>query len=384
MNARTPYRTAATQALTALALLLIAGCASNAAMNTPEDGRRGDKEAASQLYAGQPAVVHATEYPVASAAEGVARGDDAWRQGKLDLAVYLYVQSLAYDATAPEPFLKIGAIHERLGNHALAEKAFALALERDPDNAAANERLGLLYLQSQKNDAAQALFEHAIAVDPNRWQSHNGLGIAADRRRDFTAAIAHYDTAHVLEPRAAAVVNNRGYSRYLTGDFRGAEGDFREALRLGALAGTWTNLGKAQASQTRYAEALESLLHETDIAQAYNLLGEVALERGNFVAAQKYFKLAISASPRYFQAARGNLALAEERSAKPAQHPIRFARNDANVYAKGSVIGTVTRGVNVSVLHTQGNYSLVKYRDQGGVERTGWVFSSSLGDGASL
>ena len=35
-----------------------------------------------------------------SAAEGVQRGDEAWRQGKLDLAVYLYVQSLAYDATA--------------------------------------------------------------------------------------------------------------------------------------------------------------------------------------------------------------------------------------------------------------------------------------------
>ena len=61
---------------------------------------RGNRTAAGELYAGQPPVVHATEFPVESAAEGVARGDKAWRAGKLDLAVYLYVQSLAYDATS--------------------------------------------------------------------------------------------------------------------------------------------------------------------------------------------------------------------------------------------------------------------------------------------
>ena len=60
--------------------------------------------------------MHATEYPGRRRRPRASqRGDDAWRQGKLDLAVYLYVQSLAYDATAAGPFLKIGAIHEQLG-----------------------------------------------------------------------------------------------------------------------------------------------------------------------------------------------------------------------------------------------------------------------------
>jgi len=315
----------------ALPLVVLAGCAGQAANTTP-DTARGDKQAARELYGGQPAVVHATEYPVGSAAEGIARGDDAWRQGKLDLAVYLYVQSLAFDATDPAPFLKIGAIHERLGNRELAAKAFGFALERDPGNAGAAERLGLLYLESQRNQAAQALFERAIALDADRWQSHNGLGIAADRRSDFTAAITHYDKALVLAPGAAKVMNNRGYSRYLAGDLVGAGADFKEAIRLGAQAGVWTNLAKVQAQQTHYAEALESFLKETDLAHAYNLLGETATENGDYAAAQKYFTSAIAASPRYFDAAQENLALANERLANPGVNATQVARTDTNGY----------------------------------------------------
>ncbi|MDH5580211.1 MAG: tetratricopeptide repeat protein, partial [Betaproteobacteria bacterium] len=106
----------------ALLIMLLAGCATQLNRSPAAAGAtQGDKNAASQLYAGQPAIVHATEFPVGSAAEGIQRGDAAWRAGKLDLAIYLYVQSLAFDASDPEPFLKIGSIHEQLGNRALAE-----------------------------------------------------------------------------------------------------------------------------------------------------------------------------------------------------------------------------------------------------------------------
>ena len=178
--------------------------------------------------------MHATEFPVESAAEGVARGDTAWRAGKLDLAVYLYVQSLAYDATSAAPFLKIAAIHEQLGNRALAEKAFELALERDPANAGACERLGLLYLESKQDEAAERLLQAAVRKDPQRWRSYNGLGILADRRSEYASAEQHYDRAHLLQPNNASVINNRGYSHYLAGKLLAAEADLRYAVQLGA------------------------------------------------------------------------------------------------------------------------------------------------------
>jgi Flp pilus assembly protein TadD len=364
----------------------LAGCAALA--ERPEAGAPDPSEraAARQLYEGEPAVMHATEYPVTSAAEGIARGDEAWRKGDLDLAVYLYVQSLAYDAKNPAPLQKIGAIHEKRGNRTLAARAFEMALKLDPDSAATNERLALIYMQDGHPGPARALFERAISKDPKRWQSHNGLGILADRRQDYAAAIPHYDAALELQPQAAIVRNNRGYSRYLAGDFAGAEADCKAALELGGVAGTWSNLARAQARQGRYADALESLLREHEAAQAYNLLGEVVLEGGDVVAAQTYFTQAISASPRYFQAAQDNLALARARQVAPGAEPVRIARTDANVYgteAKEAVIAVVKRGAPVTVLKTENASSLIRFRDTGGAALTGWVLSASLEDSGS-
>lgn len=372
---------------TFLAAAMLSGCAAQPAADEPAGPSRENKETASQLYAGQPAVVHATEYPVASAAEGIQRGDEAWRQGKLDLAVYLYVQSLAFDSASAAPFLKIGTIHEQLGNRALAEKAYELALERQPQNAAAAERLGLLYLQSGKNEQARAAFESAIALEPNRWRSHNGLGIVADRRGDYLAAIAHYDRALAIDPKAAPVMNNRGYSRFLAGDLRGGEADLREAIRLGARDGAWTNLGRVQAKQGRYPEALESFSQDMDMAHAYNLLGECAMERRDYAQAKRYFESANSAAPRYFEEAQKNLSVVNERMASaPALGPAGmleslFATEEASVYSNGVAVGVVRRGDRVEVLESKEGRSRISFRDaDGGTARTGWVPSAVLAE----
>ena len=363
-----------------LLIVLLAGCASQ-----PRDEAaaqpKGDKATADQLYAGEPAIVHSTEYPVASAAEGMQRGDEAYREGKLDLAVYLYVQVLALDATHAEPFLKIGAIHEQKGNVAMAEKAYELALQRDPADAAACERVGLLYMQSGRDAEAPAMFERAIAIDAKRWRSYNGLGILADRRGDFTAALTYYDKARAIEPSAALVLNNRGYSRYLAGDLTGAEADLKAAIRQGAKGSVWTNLGKVQAMQGRYAEALESLLQEKDLPHAYNVLGEAAMERGEFDVAQRYFESAISESPRYFEAAQKNLGLAKERQlAAPAGGITRTLLVDTPVYSDGAVVGVAAKGDVVEVLRTQQTSSLIRFRNSNGAEHTGWLPSASLAE----
>jgi tetratricopeptide (TPR) repeat protein len=337
--------------------------------------------AADQLYAGEPPVVHGTEYPVLSAADGIQRGDDAFRAGKPDLAVYLYVESLKFDSTRAEPFLKIGAIHEQRGNRPLAEKAFELALERDPNHAAARERLGLLYLQDRRDGDAWAQFQQAIALDPQRWRSYNGLGVVADRRNAFGDAIGYYNQALAIDPSAAVVFNNRGYSRYLAGDLPAAEADLKEAIRLGAHAGAWTNLGKVQAKQGRYPEALESLLKEMDLAHAYNLLGEVAMEAGDYSRAKRYFESAISAAPRYYEAAQRNLGVANERLlAAPASSATRVVVADTPVIADGAVIGLAERGDRVELLRTQQGSALIRFRNRNGGQHLGWVPVTSLTD----
>ena len=361
--------------------LLLVGCATQPTDEAATAAAKGDKDTASQLYAGEPSVVHATEFPVESAADGIRRGDEAWRAGKLDLAVYLYVQALAFDATRAEPFLRIGAVHEQLGNRALAEKAYELALERDPKSAGGCERLGLLYLQDNRNEDSERLLQRAIALESNRWRSYNGLGVLADRRNEFATAIGFYDQALAIDPKAASAMNNRGYSRFLAGDLPGAEADLKAAIRLGATGGVWTNLGKVQAKQGRYPDALESLLKEMDLAHAYNLLGESAMESGDYSRAKRYFESAISEAPRYYEAAHRNLSLANERLlAAPTTSATKVAVADTPVIADGSVIGLVERNDRVEVLRTQQGSALVRFRNRSGAQHLGWVPVTSLAD----
>jgi Flp pilus assembly protein TadD len=296
-----------------LSLLLVAGCATTP---SPEDAPAIDAEAvkaARELYSGEPPIVHATEFPVDSALDGLKRGDDAWRTGDLDLALYLYVQALGFDARTVEPLLRIATIHETRGNRVLARKAFEMALVRDPKNAGASERLGLLCLQDEQSELAGTFFARAIALEPQRWRSHSGLGVVADRAGDHVSAIRHYDSALRLEPKAAPVMNNRGYSKFLAGDFTGAEADLRQAIRLGARGEAWVNIARVQARQRKYAEALESLLFTFEVPQAQNALGEAAMENGDYSRAKEYFEAASDSAPSYFEAAQKNLALANQK-----------------------------------------------------------------------
>lgn len=293
-------------ALLVIAAGVVSGCASTPAAEQPK------AEAPSDLYAGEPATVHATEFPVTSAAEGVQRGDEAWRRGELDRAIYLYLHALRFAPNDASTLRKIGAIHESRGNRALARRAFEMALERGGEHAGTLERLGLLYLEDGANERAQALLARVVALEPGRWRAHNGLGVLADRRAEYAAARAHYEAALELEPATAMVLNNRGYSRYLAGDLAGAEADLLEAIRLGAAGQAWLNLGKVQAKARRYSVAFRSFLETLDTASAYNEVGEAALRNGDRQIAKGYFESAANASPSFFERAQKNLAIVNE------------------------------------------------------------------------
>lgn len=308
-------------AVASLAVLFVAACSTTPEQPDPQSMARGDRSTARELYAGQPAVVHATEFPVDSAADGMQRGDEAWRQGKLDLAVYMYVQSLAFDATRPEPFLRIGRIHELLGHPDLAIKAYTYALERGPADAAAWERLGLLQMQAGRNAPAEAALQRAIEIEPGRVAALNGLGVLADRRGDHVTALARYDAALAISPKAEAVLANRGRSRLLTGDLGGARRDLTDAIAAGAGPEAWQSLGRVEAAQQRYPEAFQCFLHQADRGTAYNQLGEAALRNDDVARAKQYFEAAIDASPRYFEAAQRNLSIAKERLAASGDAP---------------------------------------------------------------
>jgi tetratricopeptide (TPR) repeat protein len=294
--------------LLVIAVAMLAGCASTP---RPKDARA-PSAAPTELYAGEPPAVHGTEYPVTSGADGVERGNAAWKEGKLELALYLYVQALAFDPKDADTLRKIGALHESRGNRALARRAFEMALTQGGPHAATMERLGLLYIHDGENDPAQTLLTRAVALDGDRWRAYDGLGVLADRRKQYGVAQAHYDMALRIEPRAATVYNNRGYSKFLRGDLKGAQADLSEALALSPSPRAWINLGKVQAKSRQYGTAFKTFLEVLDTAHAYNAVGEGAMSNGDHQIAKTYFENATTASPSYFEEAQKNLTLANE------------------------------------------------------------------------
>lgn len=306
MSSNLPMRRALAASPAIAAAFVLSGCATAPAGPAPQ------AEAPVELYDGQPATVHATEFPVTSAEEGIRRGDEAWQTGDLDRAIYLYLHALRFAPNDAATLRKIGAIHESRGNRTLARQAFELALARGGEHAATLERLGLLCLEDEANERAAALLTRATELEPERWRAHNGLGVLADRRGEHAEALAHYAAALELQPTAAVVHNNLGYSRFLAGDLVGAEADLLEAIRLGASSQAWLNLGKVQARARRYTSAFRSFLEALDTANAYNEVGEAAMRNGDLHIAKGYFESAMNAAPSFFERAQKNLAIVNE------------------------------------------------------------------------
>ncbi len=383
--------------LTMLALSTLIFLNSGCATTQSKEGLADNSMA--ELYEGKPTTMFATQLPVTSAAEGIKRGDYALRAGQTDLALYMYVQALQYDSANPNVYYKIGVIHERRGNSELAKKALTLALQREASHAAANETLGMIYLDEQAHDKARDNLQQALVSEPGRWRTHNGLGVLADLDGNFGAALAHYDEALAIVPDAPAVLNNRGYSLFLAGDLEAAEQDFRRAATELGLDRAWRNLGLVYASRGDYRRAFESFLEVMEERTAYHEVGRIALESGEYAQAVSYLEKAIHASPLYFGAAYKDLAKARERSVEfaadigdPTRQTFRINPERQQMVVRSTAlrvrdrgdpeagtIGYLHAGDPVAVLGSKENWLFIEFHRAATAEKAvGWVHSRYL------
>lgn len=281
--------------------LILTGCAGG-----PQDK---PSNRYSGLYSGKSELSFSTLMPIESAEEGVARGDKAYTEGKLDLAVFEYIRSLELDPDNADIFYKIGAINLHKKAMKKAESAFRLSLARKPEHAGALEGLGLILLERRDYKQAREVFELATKYDLHRWKSYNALGILADLSSDFVTARNYYEAALRLSPRNAQVLNNLGYSYYLAGNWDKAESQYRAALNANPQhERAWRNLGQLQTRRGRYEEAFDIFTHEMDEADAYNTMGYICMSDGKYDRAETYFRKAARTSPSYYVAANENLA----------------------------------------------------------------------------
>ncbi|NNL49348.1 MAG: tetratricopeptide repeat protein [Woeseiaceae bacterium] len=287
--------------LIVLGIFWLQGCAS-----TPHDDT--SSRTAGDLSSDNLDLLFATEFPVASKDEALAKATRAYRDGELDKAQFYLVRALKFDTSDTDVLAQIGNLHARQKDAVLAARAFQFALQQEPQHAASLEGMGLLYFKSGNDDEAQKHLELAIASAPNLWRSYNVLGVIADRREEFELAQSYYDAALEIQPLSDSVLINRGFSKYLVKDYQAAALDFYTVAERSDSGKAWRNLALVYARQGWYETAIETFMKAGDESYAYNETGAIAMSNGDADAALQYLTEAVRLSPTYFAQAEKNLA----------------------------------------------------------------------------
>ncbi len=280
---------------------LVAGCATAPAEKTADEY--------GVFYEGQSEATYGTAFPVGSPQEAYRNGDSAGQTGDYDRALFEYIRGLRL-AKAPdaEVLYKIGSIHHSRKNYRLADLAYRWILELEPGHPGAGTGLGLAHLQRRQYVAAEARLTDVVTGSAQPpWQAYNALGILADMEGDPVKAEAHYQRALSVNPDSPLILNNLGYSRYLVGDWQGANAALQAALRVnGSYELAWRNLALVHARQKNYRLALEALGRTGDEAEAYNDVGFVSMMEGDYSQALAFFDKAMRLSPAYYLRASEN------------------------------------------------------------------------------
>ncbi len=378
--------------LPAAIVAIAAGSLLNACVTVPVDDSANQSSEASLL----------TRLEEMSPDDIEAAGDQAWRDGELERAVFIYMQSLSQEEDAGV-WLKVGRLHHHSGQTVAAWQAFERAIELDPKNADAHEQLGMLYVGSKQKELAVRHLEEAARLDPTRWRARNALGVLADAGGDYQRAIGHYEAALEQHPQSAMLLTNLGYSHYLTGDLDEAERLFLVAIGLDqnyepAIA----NLGLVRARRGEYDSAVEVLQNIMDRAKALNDVGYIAFVNDDIAEAERLLGDAVRASPTYYETAYENLERvqdaqksirprAEELSAvtdgeDPGSAPAEIRQvvtARLNVRRSDSIdapiVGFLEAENRVRVLRDKGAWSFVAY-DTAGEQKSvvGWVLNGFL------
>jgi Flp pilus assembly protein TadD len=248
-----------------------------------------------------------TAFPIASAKEGVLRGDAAIAKGDLDRALFEYIRALEKGGADGGTLYKIGRVHLARKDPERARLAFLLCLKESPDHAGALVETGKLQMRERRYEQAKTLLSQALKTAPNSAEVFNALGVIEDMQKNHMEAQKHYIQAIHIDGNRPVYMNNLGYSYYLMGLQDRAEEMFLDTLKVDPnykLA--WRNLGLVYAKAARFKQALEAFSKTGEEHQAHNDVGYVAMLSGHYDEALHHFNEAVRRAPSYYELAARN------------------------------------------------------------------------------
>jgi tetratricopeptide (TPR) repeat protein len=241
----------------------------------------------------------------------LAQGDIAARDGRIDQAFHFFLLAERLDPADDRALVRAGNLHRTLGNRDTAEKAWRLALTRNPQNGVVHESLGFLLLEAGRYSDAYESFELALRFSGGSSRAAIGMGLASEKRNEFTRALGIYDTALVNAPNSVELKTYRARALMSLGRFAEAKVVITQIIDE-PMPVTWIVRGDLFAIDGEYAGALGAYLETLSEPWAYQRLGEHAMRRRDYAKAMDYFRRAAAASPIFFADAERGLQVARE------------------------------------------------------------------------
>ena len=150
------------------------------------------------------------------------------------------------------------------------------------------------------------LWSGVVKAAPECARGHDNLGTEYFKRKDFAAALQHYQEAVRLRPEHAIFHNNLGRAYGVLGDIKNAEAALQKAVALDpALAEALNNLGIVYFQKGDYATAAWlfalSMNRKPDSRVCFNL-AKARLKLGSVKEAVKDLEKTIRLQPDYTEA----------------------------------------------------------------------------------
>ncbi len=247
------------------------------------------------------------KYRPAAAEYYLQLGDALANAGRFSEAVPVYDEAIRREPESAAARERLAMCFSSLRQYPQSEAAFEQALRLAPNDAAAMVQLGIVYLGEGRSADAISGFEKAARIDPNLAEAWNSLGAMQFESGDTARAEEALRNAIRMQSNYAAARNNLGNLLSATDRFAEAEYQFKAALRYKEnYTGAQYDYALALSRVHRIAEAqaqIEAiLLTDPGSAEAHAFLGRLLVAQGQLRPAIEQFREAIRIAPEFSSA----------------------------------------------------------------------------------
>ena len=187
-----------------------------------------------------------------------------------------------------------------------ARQASLQALSLKPDLASAHVTMGILYLQTAKNDLAAQELDEAVKLDQYNAAAYAALGDLYYRQGRRDQAEPALQKAGNVAPDDWGILQQLGDYYLDTGKVDKAAEQYQKAADLVPdNARAQNNLGIVYRMKNRFSEAKSAFQKACALEPTfthYRNLGRVLLEEGNYSEAEKMFNESIRLRPDHYRA----------------------------------------------------------------------------------